>query len=68
MLMGRKLTYVFSFRPINLAGARKGDERAELVDFPETPSRPGRLVAATACPGRHDTPGTTQLGRTEARR
>src|ERR1700743_165497 len=26
------------------------------------PSRPGRLVAATACPGRHETPGTN-LGR-----
>src|ERR1700761_873397 len=30
--------------------------------FPTKPSRPGRLVAATACPGRHETPGT-QLGR-----
>src|ERR1700748_3410817 len=29
-----------------------------LVSFPAKPSRPGRLVAATACPGRHETPGT----------
>ena len=28
-LMGRKLNYVFSFRPINIGRARKGDERAE---------------------------------------
>src|ERR1700753_2884537 len=32
--------------------------------FPETPSRPGRLVAVTACPARHETPGT-HLGRPE---
>ena len=30
--------------------------------FPPNPSRPGRLVAVTACPGRHETPGT-HLGR-----
>jgi hypothetical protein len=29
---------------------------------PTKPPRPGRLVAATACPGRHETPGM-QLGR-----
>jgi hypothetical protein len=29
---------------------------------PCVPPRPGRLVAASACPGRHETPGT-QLGR-----
>ena len=29
------------------------------------PSRPGRLVAATACQGRHETPGT-QLGQARA--
>src|SRR3954465_13489678 len=28
------------------------------VQFPPRPSRPGRLVAATACQGRHETPGT----------
>jgi hypothetical protein len=64
MLMGRKLNYVFSFRPINISGAREGDERAETVAFPAEASRPGRLVAATACPGRHETPGT-HLGRPE---
>ena len=56
--MGRKLNYVFSFRPINIPGAREGDERGELVDLSAEASRPGRLVAATACPGRHETPGT----------
>src|SRR5271156_2462993 len=30
--------------------------------FPTAPSRPGRLVAAAACQGRHETPGTW-LGR-----
>jgi hypothetical protein len=39
MLMGRKLNDVFSFRPINVGGARKGDERAEPLDFPESPAR-----------------------------
>src|ERR1700761_9396390 len=34
------------------------------VTPPRTPSRPGRLVAATACPGRHETPGTST--RTDA--
>ena len=28
------------------------------VPLPPKASRPGRLVAATACPGRHETPGT----------
>ncbi len=32
------------------------------MSFPAKRSRPGRLVAATACPGRHETPGT-HLGR-----
>ena len=32
-------------------------ERAEASTFSANPSRPGRLVAATACPGRHETPG-----------
>ena len=32
------------------------------ASFPTKPLRPGRLVAATACPGRHETPGT-HLGR-----
>ena len=32
------------------------------MTFPESPSRPGRLVAATAGPGRRETPGT-DLGR-----
>jgi hypothetical protein len=64
-LMGRKLNYVFSFRPINIRGARRGDERAKPLDFPAKPTRPGRLVAATACPGRHETPG--DLSRTAAR-
>ena len=36
-----------------------------FMDFPTNPSRPGRLVAATACPGRHETPGT-HLGRPPA--
>jgi hypothetical protein len=34
MLMGRKPAYMSSFRPINLACVRKGDERAAPVDFP----------------------------------
>ena len=34
---------------------------------PPLPHRPGRLVAATACPGRHETPGT-HLGRRSGRR
>jgi hypothetical protein len=37
MLMGRKPVYISGFRPINLAGARQGDERAEPRTFPETP-------------------------------
>src|ERR1700748_194138 len=41
-----------------------GDESAAPVNFPAEASRPGRLVAATACPGRHETPGT-YLGRAE---
>ena len=32
------------------------------VDFLTGPSRPGRLMAVTACPDRHETPGT-HLGR-----
>jgi hypothetical protein len=42
-LMGRKPVYISGFRPINIVGARKGDERGELSTFPESPSRPGRL-------------------------
>src|SRR6185437_11546754 len=44
--------------------SRKGGVPPEPVTFPAKPSRPGRLVAATACPGRHETPGTN-LGRPE---
>jgi hypothetical protein len=33
MLMGRKLLHIRSFRPINISGARKGDERAEPLTF-----------------------------------
>jgi hypothetical protein len=40
--MGRKLNYGFSFRPVNMTGAPKGDEGAESVDFPAEGSRPGR--------------------------
>jgi hypothetical protein len=40
-LMGRKLNHGFSFRPINLAGARKGDERGEPVDSRRKPHVPG---------------------------
>src|SRR6202789_4364425 len=40
----------------------EGWSSSRPVTFPETPSRPGRLVAVTACPGRHETP-ETQLGR-----
>src|ERR1700742_3053074 len=42
--------------------SRKGGVPPVPVTFPESPSRPGRLVAATACPGHHETPGT-HLGR-----
>jgi hypothetical protein len=41
MLMGRKPVYISGFRPINLAGARKGDESAGPRTFPGSPSRPG---------------------------
>jgi hypothetical protein len=36
--------------------------RVGLCPLPTNPSRPGRLVAATPCRGRHETPGT-HLGR-----
>src|SRR6185312_5697266 len=36
-------------------------KRHEPPRFPPEGSRPGRLVAATACPGRHETPGTAGL-------
>ena len=29
------------------------------MHFPPKASRPGRFVAATACQGRHETPGTS---------
>src|ERR1700758_5497529 len=46
------------------------DEAPVPVTFPPNPSRPGRLVAATACPGRHETPGTPDPNRSghESRR
>jgi hypothetical protein len=52
---------------LDLPHSRAGRPRkADFVSaFRRTPlisSRPGRLVAATACPGRHETPGT-HLGR-----
>jgi hypothetical protein len=53
MLMGRKPDYLTGFRPINIPCARKGDEGDEPVTFSAEASRPGRLVAATACPGRN---------------
>src|SRR5882757_5976111 len=64
MLTGRKVLYIWSFRPINIGVRRKRDVG---VDFLAKPSRPGRLVAATACQGRHETPGT-QLGRPQGPR
>src|ERR1700710_543731 len=39
--------------------------RVGLPPLPADPSRPGRLVAATPCRGRHETPGT-YLGRPRA--
>src|ERR1700742_3848547 len=57
MLMGRKPLYISGFRPINLACARRCDERGELLDFLAEPSRPGRswrpqpARAATRRPG-----------------
>jgi hypothetical protein len=45
--MGRKLNYGFSFRPINLAGAREGDERAESVDLLAEEARDLSRTAAT---------------------
>ena len=61
MLMGRKVRHVVVFRPVNLGVRRMGDG---AVEFLAEASRPGRLVAATASPGRHETPGT-DLGRAE---
>jgi hypothetical protein len=40
MLMGLKPVYISGFRPINIPGAWKGDEGAEPLEFPESPSRP----------------------------
>src|ERR1700761_5082781 len=51
-------------RDVRRQTSRKRGVSPVLVTFPESPSRPGRLVAVTTCPGRHETPGT-QLGRTE---
>src|ERR1700679_3433316 len=42
---------------------RKGGVPPEPVPFPAEASRPGRLVAVTACPGRHETPGRNSDGR-----
>jgi hypothetical protein len=56
--------------PFPAGRSRKDRVRVGLPQHPPHPSRPGRLVAASACPGRHETPGT-QLGRPqrpEARR
>jgi hypothetical protein len=51
MLMGRKPAYMSGFRPINIPGARMGDERAEPVDFPAKASHPGRLDGGHSLPG-----------------
>jgi hypothetical protein len=48
-------------RDLHRGTGAKGDGSVEFLppyDPSETPSRPGRLVAVTACPGRHETTGT----------
>src|SRR6201996_6814858 len=52
--------------PTSLSGGTVTEVRLRvgLPSHPRKPPRPGRLVAATACPGRHETPGTS-LGRAQ---
>ena len=62
--MGRKPDYMAGFRPINPRALwRRGGfprMRTGSARFLSEASRPGRLVAATACPGRHETPRTVR--------
>jgi hypothetical protein len=53
--------------PTSPSGKRftESDFVSDFLNTLRTSSRPGRLVAATACPGRHETPGT-HLGRAES--
>jgi hypothetical protein len=54
--------------PTSLSGRTVTEVRLRvgLCPLPANPSRPGRLVAATPCRGRHETPGT-HLGRPHGR-